>query len=605
MPPVQNMPYNFPGITNDLTDLANQITLANQAIATAFNTNMQIMARVAAAFYVEPTSPASMQLSVLAGSLNVSGTIVEVATQLTPAIAAPVTNGRMDLVVVDTSSGVASVITGTEATTPAPPAIPSGKLPLAWVTLVPKQKTIAATNLTDKRTFFSTAGTATTPPPPPPPPPPPTTAWYVSPSGSDSNNGTSNTTPFLTLEKAQAAAQGSSSVKTIYLMAGTYHRTAAINLSTSDNGETWTYQPSDGVNNAILDGGGSTYSAFEVFGSNITFNGIKMQNYTNYELHKDGGATVTGIIVENCDLGSLTATGTWNSGAIEFENINGVTIKNNYVHDTPSQGIALFAYASGSVLDNVSITGNCCLRNVQAQTDGGAIYCSDHNGYKSSGNTSITNNYCKDYGNSGSARACGIYLDDSASYWTITGNVIGPPNPAWVNGSQSCYGIEENNGSYNVVKNNIIDLGTTSEVYAVVWYYGDNPVTSLTGPNQTGEIFEQNLVISNFAGNNSPPEFGGGDVLFYQNSGSASDYTISNNDYYNYGGGQHISNGAVKSDSSPLNINPLFSTADYTYTISASSSVLSAPLNFTPIVGGWGPPGFTLPQTGTKPSYHP
>ena len=420
--------------------------------------------------------------------------------------------------------------------------------------------------------------------------------FYVSPTGSDSNPGTL-AAPFATLAKAQQAMEGSST-KTTYVEGGTYYLTSTLTLTSADNGESWDYYPASGVDSAILTGGGSLTTMIELGANNVTIDGLTIEDYGSFGIHHDVGANATalsGITIENCDIGDSTTTGTWQSGAIFIDNVNGITVANNYIFNVQSMGIALFAYSTGNVLDNVSITGNVVVGAVQGMTDGGAIYVNDHSGYHGS-SLSITNNYVADYGSASSSRAAGIYLDDSASYWTVSGNVIGPPNPASPNSSQSCYAVEVNNGIDNTITNNIIDLGSTGNVYDVLWYYGDNPTTSLTGPSQSGETFANNIVISNFSGSDSPRE--DGTYAFYENSGSASGYTIDNNVYYNYGGGQMLTNGPVASDANPTTANPLLTGWDYV--VSTSSPAMA--LGFKTIAGGWGPAGFVIPETDPTPS---
>ena len=279
-------------------------------------------------------------------------------------------------------------------------------------------------------------------------------------------------------------------------------------------------------------------------------------------------STLTGITIENCNIGDSTATGTWQSGAVFIDNVNGITISHNYIHDVQSEGIALFAFNGGDVLDNVSVTGNVVLDAVQGMTDGGGIYVSDHGGYHGT-NTSITDNYVAGYRSASASRAAGIYLDDSASYWQVTGNVIGPPNPASPTSSASDYAVEVNNGIYNQIQNNIIDLGTTGNVYDVLWFYGDNQTTSLTGPNQTGETFTNNIVLMDFAGADNPTEHGA--YAFFENSGNAGSYTIDDNIYYNYAGGQVKTSGTMVGDSNPIVENPQLS--GWSYQIASTSPV--------------------------------
>lgn len=428
--------------------------------------------------------------------------------------------------------------------------------------------------------------------------------YFVSPTGSDSNNGTSRSTPFLTLTKLQSTLEGASSgSKNGCLMAGTF-TTSGITLTTADNGESWNGDPSSAVDAAIVQGPTVT-EIFEISsGSGITFNGFTIQNFANYGIHHDSATNIDNITIENMSIGTTNVTGTWSSGAVYINGVDGITISNNYIHDMESEGIALFAYDTGDVLDNVSITNNVCLRTVQAQTDGGCYYASDHNGYKSSGNTTITNNYSKDIGASGSYQGAGIYLDDSASYWTVSGNIIGPPNPAGTPASSgyTAMGIEENNGINNTVKNNIIDLGTTGNVVAVLFYYGDSPATSLVGANQSGEVVQNNIIIADFTGSNDAVQWG--NYMYPEFSGTAGDYTIGPNLYYNFGGGQMLTDGPIASDSNPKTENPDFTnTSTYNYNLSGSSPIFSSPFNFTALPTSWGPPSFSVPINGAAPSY--
>ena len=428
--------------------------------------------------------------------------------------------------------------------------------------------------------------------------------WWVSPTGSDSNNGTAAGTPFATLAKAQNAAQNSSN-KVICLEAGTWTLTSPITMTTADNGEVWENMINTAVDAPIVDGGGNLAEVFELSsGGPFTFNGFTIQHFSQYGIHHDASNNLSTILIENMSIGGSTITGTWNSGAITINGVNGLTVQNNYIHDMESEGISFFAYNTGNVLDNVLITNNVCLRAVTAMTDGGCIYVSDHNGYHSSGNTLITNNYIKDVGASGSNQATGIYLDDSASYWTLTGNIIGPPNPAGSTAASgyTAMGIEVNNGSFNIIKNNIIDLGPTTNVAAILFYYGDNPITSLTGPNQTGEVVQNNVIITKHAGNQNNIQWG--NYQYPQFSGGASDYTIGPNLYWNFGGGQILTTGTVKSDSNPVTSNPTFlNTSTDNYNLSGSSPVFSAPFNFSALPTTWGPVGFTIPINGQAPSY--
>ena len=92
-----------------------------------------------------------MTLRLEAGAIFDGTTLTEVAAQSTGTLAAPSTNPRIDRVVIDEASGAVSVITGSEAPSPSPPAITAGKLPIARVALVVSQTSLDNADITDER----------------------------------------------------------------------------------------------------------------------------------------------------------------------------------------------------------------------------------------------------------------------------------------------------------------------------------------------------------------------------------------------------------------------------------------------------------------------
>lgn len=74
-----------------------------------------------------------------------------IASQVTPAFTAPVTDPRIDRIVIDQRTGLLSVVAGAEAATPVAPAIPAGQVPVAQVRLEPGDIAITAAMITDER----------------------------------------------------------------------------------------------------------------------------------------------------------------------------------------------------------------------------------------------------------------------------------------------------------------------------------------------------------------------------------------------------------------------------------------------------------------------
>ncbi len=83
---------------------------------------------------------------------------VEVAQQSVTLAAAPGSpNSRIDLIVIDAATGVASAITGTPGTTPSAPAMSAGKRQVAQVLVPAGAAAILASNITDIRAVWSNA----------------------------------------------------------------------------------------------------------------------------------------------------------------------------------------------------------------------------------------------------------------------------------------------------------------------------------------------------------------------------------------------------------------------------------------------------------------
>jgi hypothetical protein len=433
----------------------------------------------------------------------------------------------------------------------------------------------------------------------------PACGYFVAPMGSDDADGKSAATAFATVAKAQSAARDGRS-KVVCLRAGIYKIASTVSLTSADSGETWRYYAPDGVDSAVLEGGNTLSGFFSIGGDNITIDGLTMQHFYDSAVKDVGGHTnvLRNITIENCNVGFNVETGIgkW-SEAIALGNMTSVQILNNYVHDVQSQGIGLFAYDSGSVISGV-VRSNVVLNTVQSVPDGGAIYINMKNsgthGIPAGSSLVITNNYVADYGNASSFTstqgARGIYLDDNSSNVVVSGNVIGPANRA-LNSSNDglTAAIFVHNGSGNVIENNIIDLGSSGNEAAVDWGYDRD---SLSG--MAGSVFKNNIVVSSYTGAmNAKPS---GSAVYFQDSRlPASDFTIQGNLYYGYAGGRVSTSGTVVGDSNPIVANPLL--RGHAYQLASNSPAFISPMNFTPIVGGWGPPGFAIPVTGVPPSY--
>ena len=114
---------------------------------------VSVLARPGDSFAPHAEATPDMTVALDAGHLMNGQTLVEQAAQSTGTITAPVTNPRIDRIVVDNATGAVSVVTGVESASPAAPAIPAGKSPVAQVLLQTTSTAITNAMLTDERDF--------------------------------------------------------------------------------------------------------------------------------------------------------------------------------------------------------------------------------------------------------------------------------------------------------------------------------------------------------------------------------------------------------------------------------------------------------------------
>jgi hypothetical protein len=123
--------------------------------------------REATKFKAAPSNPASMTVQVAAGFFSTvlpDGTLIdtEYASQSVTLATAPTgSNSRIDLIIIDPTTGVVDKVTGTAAGTPSTPSVPAGKLLIARVGVGTSVTQINAADITDVRSVWdrNVAGT--------------------------------------------------------------------------------------------------------------------------------------------------------------------------------------------------------------------------------------------------------------------------------------------------------------------------------------------------------------------------------------------------------------------------------------------------------------
>jgi len=121
----------------------------------AINNSIAVLAEMAATFAPHEQDTPDMTVRVDAGRLLLTDlTLVIKAAQNTATITAPSVNPRIDRVVIDQVTGIVSVVTGVEAASPEPPAIPADKFPICQVALTTSTTAITNDEITDERVPF-------------------------------------------------------------------------------------------------------------------------------------------------------------------------------------------------------------------------------------------------------------------------------------------------------------------------------------------------------------------------------------------------------------------------------------------------------------------
>ena len=122
--------------------------------------NIAVLAGIAAQFAAHAAATPNMTVLIDAGLLFKDTILTAVSQQTTTTLVAPVSNPRIDRLVIDAATGVYSVIAGVEAASPVAPAITMGKLPIARLAMTVGMTVIANAIITDERTSLISSSVA-------------------------------------------------------------------------------------------------------------------------------------------------------------------------------------------------------------------------------------------------------------------------------------------------------------------------------------------------------------------------------------------------------------------------------------------------------------
>jgi hypothetical protein len=453
----------------------------------------------------------------------------------------------------------------------------------------------AAVGVSSTATVWTLGSSSVTPPPPPPPPPPQQPGYYIATNGDDSNPGTLDA-PFASFTKAQNAMRNSS-IKTTYIRAGNYSpgdsgqcpaggadtAGCVLQLTSADNGETWQYYPPDGYDTASISGGTTVggynaneglWSLFEISGvSNLTIDGLTLHDFNSNAMEASwcSNLTITNNVVYNEYYNAGYSS---DAAGIEGDDCNDCVISHNVVHDAYTMGIRWYTST------NLQIDSNVVYNTCTGVGDCGAIYYQDVP--MTSTGVRITNNYVHDGNLAGAGPGngdvgSGIYLDDCTSNVTVSGNVMTGRNG---NNTTMIHG-----GSNNVFSGNLTDLSNYDHLYMAIQTSGACTVGSVMSGNQ----YVHNIVVGD-------TQMGVGNWAI---DPGQNPLLVNDNDFYGYDG-TTVAGGGSYPDTNSANQDPQLSC--WSYNIASGSPIDGAPTSFPALKRGWGPPGYSIPQTGTPPS---
>ncbi len=263
------------------------------------------------------------------------------------------------------------------------------------------------------------------------------TTYYISPAGSDSNNGISTSTPWQTLAKVNSAhflAGDSVLFQGGQTFTGALVFSYATNIPASSSTNTITVSSyGTGAPEILSSNTGSFSSAITVNGVNgIDISGLTIvggggtspETWEGVYILNQSGKSISGVTVNNCDISNFAGSGPSNASQTAEVYVDGyygaldtINLTNNQLHGANGVGSSdsngIYGVGNGQDITNVTYSGNT-VYNLGGQTTaiGGGIVANDVNGGV------LEYNIAHDIG--GNSTSCG----GPAGIWTYSSNNI-------------------------------------------------------------------------------------------------------------------------------------------------------------------------------------
>lgn len=191
--------------------------------------------------------------------------------------------------------------------------------------------------------------------------------YYVSPTGSDSNNGTSATTPWQTVAKVNSSQSLFAAGDSILFEGGQTFSGTMLYVTTGGTAAIPITYGSYGTGNAVISMGTNdaayVYNAGGVAFSNINFTGISgSTSYVGLQFYCSGTGSLPAITITNCPCAG------WNQGIsiggnTATDGYSGITITGCSANGNITQGITVYGTSATSYNHQNLLISNCTASN--------------------------------------------------------------------------------------------------------------------------------------------------------------------------------------------------------------------------------------------------